>query len=326
LDIESIIVGPTGNPKLAAKFLRLAFHDCVGGCDGCVDLTNPENAGLLVPIAALRPIVLKHVKLGGVLNSRADLWALAATVAANVTQTKIAFKMDGNKRVDCENANLVCLNSTGGKQPCSDVRGPHRIIPGIDTNSHDLIKFFANEFGFSIKDTVAIMGAHTVGELSKGNSGVDGPNGWLLDNQVLNNAYYKELIGGTSASDSLDIHIDNAPGWTKGVETGNPNGIPDRNIWVGFPNGKKIIMLNVDVGLVRELNSTNMDKNGLVSCTFRRTGRCPANQLAIDFAIDYTFDNLLWLNDFRDVLRRMLQNGYVKTSVCDGTICSLKRE
>ena len=97
------------------------------------------------------------------------------------------------------------------------------------------------------------------------------------------------MIGGTSANDPRDTHINDAPGWQRNVETNNPNGIPDRNIWTGFPNGKKIVMTNADVGVVRELNSTNMDANGKVSCNFRRTGACPVNQRSIQFAIDCKF-------------------------------------
>ena len=26
--------------------VRLTFHDCVGGCDGCLNLEDPDNAGL----------------------------------------------------------------------------------------------------------------------------------------------------------------------------------------------------------------------------------------------------------------------------------------
>ena len=37
-EIENLINGPRGDIKLAAQFLRLGFHDCVGGCDGCVSL------------------------------------------------------------------------------------------------------------------------------------------------------------------------------------------------------------------------------------------------------------------------------------------------
>ena len=29
----------------APGFIRLAFHDCIGGCNGCIDLLNPSNKG-----------------------------------------------------------------------------------------------------------------------------------------------------------------------------------------------------------------------------------------------------------------------------------------
>ena len=29
----------------APQIVRMAFHDCVGGCDGCLDLKNPSNRG-----------------------------------------------------------------------------------------------------------------------------------------------------------------------------------------------------------------------------------------------------------------------------------------
>ena len=31
---------------LAAQALRLSFHDCVGGCDGCVNVAQAANIGL----------------------------------------------------------------------------------------------------------------------------------------------------------------------------------------------------------------------------------------------------------------------------------------
>lgn len=33
-------------PIQIKKFLRAAFHDCMGGCDGSINLTNTENRGL----------------------------------------------------------------------------------------------------------------------------------------------------------------------------------------------------------------------------------------------------------------------------------------
>ena len=34
------------DPMLAAQALRLSFHDCVGGCDGCVNVAQAANIGL----------------------------------------------------------------------------------------------------------------------------------------------------------------------------------------------------------------------------------------------------------------------------------------
>ncbi len=77
------------NSVLAPKFLRLAFHDCVGGCDGCVDMTDPDNAGLDIPIGALSGIVSTW-KSNDI--SRADIWSLAAMVGSEMTQAQRDFK------------------------------------------------------------------------------------------------------------------------------------------------------------------------------------------------------------------------------------------
>ena len=61
----------------------MGFHDCVGGCDGCVDMNNPDNAGLDVPILALQPVVERFGHFG---VTRADLWVLAALEGAGGQQ------------------------------------------------------------------------------------------------------------------------------------------------------------------------------------------------------------------------------------------------
>jgi hypothetical protein len=40
-DIKKLI---DADVELGAKFLRLGFHDCVGGCDGCVSNATPRTA------------------------------------------------------------------------------------------------------------------------------------------------------------------------------------------------------------------------------------------------------------------------------------------
>ena len=47
---------PNTTSNYRALALRLAFHDCVGGCNGCINFNNPDNAGL-------QPIVTKLTSL-----------------------------------------------------------------------------------------------------------------------------------------------------------------------------------------------------------------------------------------------------------------------
>eukprot|EP00541_Cyclophora_tenuis_P019234 CAMPEP_0116546484 /NCGR_PEP_ID=MMETSP0397-20121206/3252_1 /TAXON_ID=216820 /ORGANISM="Cyclophora tenuis, Strain ECT3854" /LENGTH=335 /DNA_ID=CAMNT_0004070919 /DNA_START=132 /DNA_END=1139 /DNA_ORIENTATION=- len=322
-DIAQLV---TDNVKLAGKFLRLSFHDCIGGCDGCVDLLNIENRGLLEPIQALRPVVSAHAGAGTFL-SRADIWMLSAFTAIDMLQgpQRIDFPLRHIGRVNCEDAQDVCLNEDLAQVPCSDTRGPHRHHPVADITTHDLFEFFNEAFGFTIKQTVAIMGAHTIGELQRENSGVEGPSGWLLNNELFDNEYYAELVGGNSINDPLEVLIDQAPGWTRNIEinTDLPD-FPNKRVWTGFPQGTKIIMLNADIALVRELTEDNMTPDGRVSCAFVGAGRCPHAQSSFQFAAEYTFDNMMWLLDFREVMEIMTTKGYETNSTCsDFSVCTL---
>jgi hypothetical protein len=50
-----------------------------------VDLTNPDNAGLVFPIQSLESIVAKHGSLQ-IGFSQPDIWAQMALIGANVAQ------------------------------------------------------------------------------------------------------------------------------------------------------------------------------------------------------------------------------------------------
>ena len=313
------------NQKLAAKFLRLSFHDCVGGCDGCVDLLDAKNGGLLEPIEALQPVVAAHAGPGRLL-SRADIWILGAFTGIDVTQgpERIDFSLRRVGRVNCEDANTVCRNEAGNRVPCGEQRGPFRFLPPNDITTHDLFEFFDDEFGFTVKQTVALMGAHTIGELQRENSGIDGPSGWLINNDVFDNEYYAELVGGSSINDPRAVLVEQAPPWTHNVERNNdlPR-FPNKQVWTGFPEGTKIIMLNADIAIVRELTDDNMDENGVVSCAFVGASRCPVAERSFQFAAEYTFDNLMWLIDFAEVMEIMTTKGYERSNCAAFDVCSL---
>lgn len=132
---------------LDAKFVRLSFHDCVGGCDGCVDLNNPENFGLEQPIDALDSVVRRNAEF----LTTADVWALAGLVASQERQndnSQADFGLQLVQRPDC----------VGGGTKA----GPSRTMPSAHLTTRGLLEFFNATFGFNSRETVAIMGGHTL--------------------------------------------------------------------------------------------------------------------------------------------------------------------
>lgn len=106
IDAASTNIREILNDRRRAFFVRLAFHDCIGSCDGCVDTSNPSNFGLDDPIEDLAPIVEAYSPN----LSRADIWVLAGMVAAEVAQENnnpVQFEMEFVGR-------SVCPDPTGG--------------------------------------------------------------------------------------------------------------------------------------------------------------------------------------------------------------------
>jgi hypothetical protein len=59
------------------------FHSCVGGCHGCLNLNEGENRGLDGIVNKLEQLY-EELGLAEAGVSRADFWALAATVAVEI--------------------------------------------------------------------------------------------------------------------------------------------------------------------------------------------------------------------------------------------------
>jgi hypothetical protein len=177
------------NENIAATYLRLGFHDCVpngsaGGCDGCINLsTNEANTGLLPAVQALAPIVAEFEnKVLGV--SRADIWAYATLLGAEVSQNEIVFT--DNFLVGRKNCEVVGTCSSKDPIFCA-TNGPdtEADFPESDITTHELLAFMLDHFGFNADETVAIMGAHSIGRALPENSGYLGQEGWDNDHKKL---------------------------------------------------------------------------------------------------------------------------------------------
>merc|ERR1711990_909007 len=80
--------------KLPAA-VRLAFHDCVGGCYGCIDPDKPANAGLKPFVKALEPTFKRYENF----LTRADFWALTSIFALKKDHQNKQPAMPGGSRV-----------------------------------------------------------------------------------------------------------------------------------------------------------------------------------------------------------------------------------
>ena len=335
-DIQTMI---THNPGLGPKFLRLAWTDCIGGCDGCVDLQNPANWGLDSPVYAIEQSILKKYtsdERPGI--SRADIWALAgltgAEMASNNNNNKQAFPMDWFGRVDCEDLHSSCKDQHGNEVECSATRGPHRDIPSSNLDNHGLLQWFRGEFGFSPQETVAIMGAHTLGSASAFNSGFHGS--WTANPYELDNSYYRNLVvGDTSDGETVSNHHQ-APRrhsrWKHSKFFGRPSekmpGTPVRHQWTKYTeesDDEHLIMMNVDASLVKEMNQ---HEDGRVDCAYepkptkQSKPTCPFARNTLGHMSIYKDDQELWLHDFEKVLQKMVNHGY-RSERCAKAPCRL---
>lgn len=203
------------HPSSIHSHAILYFYDSIGGCDGCVNMLDLDNAGLDIPIEALNPIVNTYESEAGL--SRADIWALAAITGSNFAHP--------------DSDSFFVLNEIG-RENCAEndpTRGPSRDFPSPNLETDDLLDFFADTFDFDEQETCAIMGAHTIGRVHQENSGFIGNRGWSNNRRRLDNDYYRQIVGG---GDTLDDFFD-APNWDQD-EIVNGGDIPTRYVFLIF--------------------------------------------------------------------------------------------
>ncbi|KAI9009985.1 heme peroxidase [Phycomyces nitens] len=190
--------------SFAPVVLRLAWHASGtydhkhkdGGSDGATmrhktEASDPANAGLDVARNVLEPIKQKHSWI-----SYADLWTLGGCVAI-------------------EHMGGPHIEWTGGrrdKHTDADCPPVGR-LPDAALGKDHVLAVFVHRMGFTVQETVALIGAHTVGRCHKDRSGFDGP--WTFTPTRFSNQFFKLLLAQTWVERKWD-----GPKQFEDVETG----------------------------------------------------------------------------------------------------------
>ena len=176
--------------------------------------------------------------------SRADLWAFAGVLALDESSRRSRAYCDSfNVNLTCgdfspcfvsfpekfdtlfKTGRIDCISdSTDDKKqylaPLSE-DSPHAVANGVQTAD-----YFLKNFGLNGRESVALMGAHTIGKYSTFHTHID--YAWVrlrgsMRNKVLNNEYYKTLVAD--------------PGHVKdGYCVGKLDGSPATKQWHVFAN------------------------------------------------------------------------------------------
>jgi hypothetical protein len=333
--------------EMIPKFLRLGFHDSVGGImDGCVDLNDGDNKGLLEPMEVLKgcPAHFKHMV------SRADCWAMATIAASEAAAAK-----DPNVPADLEYpytfiGRCDCVEADDIGHP-----GPKRELPSPDLPTDGVIDYFSDHYGHTIgnkmpieKYVVVALGSHAASVAHRVNSGFGNihpethrlrEDGWVknADDYVLSHEYYVSLA-------DPQWHMQFLPNGeeTKVITDEGENktmadfSVLPRMQWYIDPEGKNVVMTGSDISMFVDFNDFLIeDKDGvpgLVTCLFSDEGEfdvemeerlpegaefvsdtlCPSATQTVPFVHEYIADNHLFHHDFAEVIDIMINNGYVE--------------
>jgi len=219
---------------LLANVVRLAFHYCVGdsGCDGCIDMSHPDNAGLELSVDYLEDKAPAWLESG---LSKADLYALAAMVAANMALGNAGWESD-------------LSNFEIGRTDCDATEVTDEVFPDSHVSP---FAFFEDNFGFTARETTVIMGAHTLGRAQLGNSGFQ--NFWTQNAFDLGNDYYVAL---------------ERPPWRQRMVPGGSNFQWDQAPPPGR-QGAPLMALNADMFLIRNVMPNEDGRENLCAGDFR---------------------------------------------------------
>ena len=174
-----------------AKLVRLAFHDCVEKCDGCLNLDNPSNGGLDSIFSEVNDVYDNGPYRDSGM-SRADFIALAGITAVYAGASQ-QYCRDMGMPAGCMTPSQPQLVARYGREDCSTspVTSAELEFPDAHGDLTHVLSYFG-AIGMTDKQIVALIGAHSLGDANPENSGFIGP--WTSPRDVLDNKFFMALI------------------------------------------------------------------------------------------------------------------------------------
>jgi hypothetical protein len=266
------------------KMVRLIFHDCISGCNGCINATNPDNAGLtgIATDSTNFYSSFSSKTFYGFSLSRADFWAILAarslyiaSSSSGLTQPVLDFKFG---RKDCAAGSLL---------------DELEFLPGAGGN-WSTVKSSFDKFGFTAKEIVAIMGTHSLGGAVYDRTGYEGR--FNIPAFTFDNSYYKNLVNSTI--NYVNVPIGSKYQWNATLD------------WCNTTNTKctvkpsKRFFFNSDMALYKDFT---VDDSGAASCNYQT---CSNNADTADYVIAYANSEPTFKADFGPVFTKVIEYGY----------------
>jgi hypothetical protein len=272
------------------KMVRLSFHDCISGCNGCINATNPDNAGLTAIATESTSFHRNFINLKFYGNSlsRADFWAIMASralyIASNnspgLTQPVLDFKFG---RKDCQAGSL--LDQT-------------EILPGAG-GSWDKVRGAFDKFGLTNREIVALMGTHSLGGAKFDRTGYDGR--FQVPGFTFDNSYFKNLVNSTM--NYVNVPIGNKHQWNATIDWCNTT---DPRCRV---KAIKRMFFNSDMALFKNFT---VGQNEKASCNYQTCGK---NIYTSSYVEEYATNEPKFKQDFGPVFTKIIEHGYTGNCV-----------
>jgi len=279
--------------NLRAVAIRLGFHDCVGGCNGCVNFNNPDNAGLQPAVDVFTSLYYKN----GYNNiiSLADFYALATTVSIRNAVQESNYQRTGTLTSPCP---VPCFPMQWGRIDSKDCSNDNSILPSPTMTGDAMYAYFDKEFGFTKNQVVALMGAHSFGSVHPFNSGYNGK--WTgQQNKGLSEVFYSLMIDPSVTFTNINVANGTGPKWEFKADYRDKTnaGFMFNTDFEVFYN----LTLNADGQATCQLNNTCGLTN---SCT----NYCPKSS-TFATAYNYATNCNAFMTDFKSVIMQMLAHG-----------------